>query len=157
VTVLTNAVPLAVVALRDALGAAFPAPPDPAAASVLLGTQPNRFYTGRLITVAEKYEPDLDAISVDRAEAGAGRRVQETIGVACSVFVGSANRDYDGWRAGAGEILATVDQALLTDATLLAVVSRARRDFTRWMDVWSEDGGAMGVVVDFLVELVVLS
>jgi len=158
VTTPTNRYPPAVNALAAAFTAALPAPPAPDGVEVRLGVHLHPAYAARAVTVAMTFDEALNSVSVDRTETGAGRRVTESIDVACSLFVGGEGGapDFDGWRAAAGDLLQVLDDAMRDDQALNDVVARTHRTFTRWIDWFDESGGAMGVIVDFIANLVVM-
>lgn len=148
----------AVIELEAALTRALPAPPAEDAVRVFVGVDINREWVPRALVVAASFDEDISAISVDRRPSGARPHFIETVSVACSLYVGDAGKPkFETWRTTAGEILGVLDTALRKDAALKAVVPRARRGFTRWIDWLDEDGGRIGVICDFVVELMAIT
>jgi hypothetical protein len=151
-------VPPAVVALHDAWRRALPDPTAANGVEVYLGIDTNRPWAPRRLTVACSFDEDIEAFSVTRTETGARPNITEQIDVACSAYIGAAGPpDYEAWRTVGGDMLAAIDNAMLTDATFLALVARSRRTFTRWIDWSDSETGAAAVYLDLIVSITVFS
>ena len=152
-----NAVPPAVVALHEAWRTALPQPDADDGVQVYLGREDNRPWSPRVLTVAVSFDEDIEAFSVERTEQGARPNVTEEITVACSAYVGGEDVDVPAWREQMGRILDVVDEVLRADPGLRNKVARARRGYTRWLDWIDEGEQAVGVILDFVVIVTVLS
>lgn len=147
-----------IVAVRDAIAAAMAG--ELADVTIVDSMAFAQVTARRSLTVAGTWDPDtgevanVDAVTVDVTESGAGRRVTETTTIACVAYAGAGDYDLPARRAAVNEMLTAARGALWGLSSVDGAAARAELTTQQWAQI--ADGQGVGVVASFLVTVTVL-